>query len=447
MNYNYICKTRAKKINRFFNDKNTRYLCQTNHKYFTRDRKLPFTDVLMITYNKQAKTTSMEIRNYEKKVKGNNKVNYSEEAYLKQRRHLNPKVFKEALKIYVSDFYQENKQYIKKYKGYLLMAIDGSKIEVPNTPQNREYFGTPSTQYERQPARALTSTIYDINNHFYVDSEIDQYKTSEIKLAKKNIEKALEIVDDKMIVIFDRNYPSLDMINWLIEHNIYFIIRLTENYYKKERESMQGNDELISIQHTKSRINTIKLRDEEIAKQLEKKEYTNVRCTNIELPTGQEETLISNLSFEEFDSNEIKKLYSKRWKIEVSYNTLKNKLKLEVFTGKLPIIIEQDYYVQILIYNQIQDMIRCADELLEEKNKNKKTKYKYRINENKAIGLFKDEYIKILLIKDNKRSQQLFDSLINEMQNYVTAIREGRKTQPRLATLHNRNHSNLKPSF
>ncbi len=35
----------------------------------------------------------MELRDYEIYAKGNDKVNYTEEAYLKQRRHLNPLVF------------------------------------------------------------------------------------------------------------------------------------------------------------------------------------------------------------------------------------------------------------------------------------------------------------------------------------------------------------------
>lgn len=96
-----------------------------------------------MTYNKQAKTTSIEIRNYEKNMKGKENVEYTNEAYLKQRRNLNPEVFKEGNKIYLQDFYKsENVIY---NKNYLVMAIDGSEFEVPNTPQNRDFFGIQKT--------------------------------------------------------------------------------------------------------------------------------------------------------------------------------------------------------------------------------------------------------------------------------------------------------------
>ena len=52
-------------------------------------------------------------------------VNYTNEAYLKQRMKLNPDVFKEMIKEYLQDFC-ENSKYIKKKNEYILCAIDGN---------------------------------------------------------------------------------------------------------------------------------------------------------------------------------------------------------------------------------------------------------------------------------------------------------------------------------
>ena len=100
-------------------------------------------------------------------------VNYTDEAYLKQRRNLNPDVFKEMKKVYLQDFYK-NPKYIKKRNGYILCAIDGSKIEIPNTELNRQIFGCEGNQHKRNTARALISGIYDVENHFFLDVQIDR---------------------------------------------------------------------------------------------------------------------------------------------------------------------------------------------------------------------------------------------------------------------------------
>ena len=159
----------------------------------------------------------------------------TDEAYLKQRRHLNPAVFKKINEIYLKDFYEE-KRYIQRKNGYILFAIDGSKEEIPNTQKNREEFGYTENKEGINVARALLSSIYDINNHFYVDVEIDKYSASEIELAKRNIEKMIEIIGkEKILIIFDRNYPSIEFFYWLEKRNIKFLMRLRGKDYKEEK--------------------------------------------------------------------------------------------------------------------------------------------------------------------------------------------------------------------
>lgn len=69
-----------------------------------------------------------------------------------------------------------------------------------------------------------------------------------------------------------------------------------------------------------------------------------LRITKIEIDNKKEECLISNLSKEEFSEKDLKEIYEKRWKIENSYNSIKNKLKIESFSGNLPQFIYQDIY-------------------------------------------------------------------------------------------------------
>ena len=140
---------RNNKIKEFITRDTTINKCRiSGEKYkntFTRNRKISCKDLLLMTLNKQGKSTSFEVRDFVLIKKGESKVEYSDEAYLKQRRKLNPDVFKEMNKIYLNDFYTEEK-YVEKEKGYIICAIDGSKDEIPNTIKNRKEFGYAENQ-------------------------------------------------------------------------------------------------------------------------------------------------------------------------------------------------------------------------------------------------------------------------------------------------------------
>ena len=137
-----------------------------------------------MTLNKQGKNTSFEIRDFILNKKGEKMVTYTDEAYLKQSRHLNPEFFKKMNEVYLKDFY-DDKKYIQRKNGYVIFTIDGSEEKIPNTKKNREKFGYAENKEGINVARALLSSIYDIHNYFYVDVQVDKYTASEIDLEKK----------------------------------------------------------------------------------------------------------------------------------------------------------------------------------------------------------------------------------------------------------------------
>ncbi len=437
--------------NRIF-DKRTRKLCrlQCKDKSFTRNRKISFSDVLLLTLNKQGQNTSFEIRDYEINKKGESNVNYTDEAYLKQRRQLNPEVFKELNKGYLKNFYHE-KKCVKRYKGYVVWAIDGSKDEIPNTDENRQIFGVVpggGRRKETKVARALMTGAYDVYNNFFGDVEIDKATAYETNLAKKNIEACLEISrKHKNLFIFDRNYPAMELFEFIGERNSKYLMRLSVNDYVEERKQMSTDDEIVSLKYNRHRLHHFKQKNPGLYEKIKDKKEIKVRIINLRLDTGEIESLITNIFDKKFTLLDFKELYNKRWKVEEAYNSLKNKLKIEKFTGKLPIYIYQDIYAQVLVYNQIQDMLNVANEELKEKNKEKKLKHKYKINENKAIGIYKEKFIKLMLIEDRKEGEKEYNKLIKEMIRYVSVVRHGRPSKPRHFTESNKYRINHGSTF
>lgn len=441
---------RKNKIRNIIYDKETRKLCRmiTKPKSFTRNRKIKLQDLLLSVLNKQGRNVSFEIRDYEINKKGEETVKYSDEAYLKQRRQLNPDVFEKMNYEYLRDFYHEKKG-IKKYKGYVVWAIDGTKEEIPNTENNKKIFGIGRNKKgsKKSVARALIVGAYDVNNHFFGDVEIDKANTYEPKLAIKNIEKCIKINDkQKNLFVFDRNFPSIELYEEIIEKKAKFVMRLSVNDYMNERRKMTKDDEIVYIEYNHYRKYHFKQKKPEIYEKIKDKAGIQLRIINIKLETGETETLITNILNKKFTINDFQEIYNSRWRIEESFNSVKNKLKIEKITGKLPIFIYQDIYAQILVYNQIQDMLNDGNEQLRKINKGKNLKREYHINENKAIGLYKEQFIKIMLIEDKEIAAKKYDELFNEMQKYVSVIRENRKCQ-RVWNESNKYHSNKGATF
>jgi hypothetical protein len=63
---------------------------------------------------------------------------------------------------------------VKRWRGYRLFATDGSKINLPNDPQLREYFGTIGAGNGSPWAQG--SVLYDIENDLVADARIERWR-------------------------------------------------------------------------------------------------------------------------------------------------------------------------------------------------------------------------------------------------------------------------------
>ena len=110
-----------------------------------------------------------------------------------------------------------------------------------------------------------------------------------------------------------------------------FIIRLNKNFLKSEQSSMKTNDEFVEITYQYDRIKNYKDKDEEFYNYYEDGNTISLRFVNIVLPTGDTETIITNISHEGLSSEDINKIYQYSWEIETSYHELKETMQVKIF--------------------------------------------------------------------------------------------------------------------
>ena len=389
--------------------------------HFTRNRKLPLHRLLLSILSRKGRTLTMEIRSFIKSIKS--KISISKPGYLKQRQKLNPEVFLELSDFHVRNFYKDTTM-VQRLKGYLILAVDGSSVNVPNTVQNVELYGNASHKNAKPQAQLGISCLFDVLNKMIIDCTINKWKFSERNQALLHIDKCNSITGEKpRIVIFDRGYPSGEFFIDLMERNESFLIRIGATVFKKEQLAMTAGDEYVNIMFDKSRLSPHK--GTQTADKLAKTGSIPLRFVRFELDNGSMEYLATNLPMEEFNTSEIVYLYRLRWEIETAYDVLKNKLFIENFTGTKPIMIEQDIYATVYLCNVMHDIL--LDAKLEFNIKNhQKYKYKMEINKNIAIGIMKEELIRFILEEDKGRKKEMFDEIIVEISNNILPVRNGR---------------------
>ena len=130
-----------------------------------------------------------------------------------------------------------------------------------------------------------------------------------------------------------------------------------------------------------------------------------------------------------------------RWGIETAYETLKNRLQLENFTGTKPILLLQDIYSTIYLSNLVEDIILDAERELDQKETNRK--HKMMINQTVSIGILKNNLIYILLETDNQKKNILFQQIYEDISKNLVPIRPDRhytRTKGRLAGKYSNTH-------
>ncbi|MCE5220298.1 MAG: hypothetical protein LLF98_03285 [Clostridium sp.] len=153
---------------------------------FSRNRKLSFSNAVYFICSALRKSLSSEIHNF---IGENSYLEFpdiSKQAFSKARQNISSEAFKELCRLFVDSYYS-SKVNLKKWHEFNVFAVDGTTLQVPDTSENIEYFGTSKNQSTTKTALASASALYDVLNDIIIDATISRYRTSERKLAKQHI--------------------------------------------------------------------------------------------------------------------------------------------------------------------------------------------------------------------------------------------------------------------
>ena len=392
---------------------------QDGGKGFSRTRKITFTHLIVLLTQGLTRSIQRELNSFYQKVTGSHFSfqHVTKGAFTQARAKLKPEAFKELNQAGLTSFYKDAPY--NTWKGFRLLAIDGSTAVLPRHESIIEAFGTtnfgPYADSPRSVARM--SMLYDVLNFTTLDAQIDKYDTNERELARGHLGF---IQQGKDLLLMDRGYPSLPLMFELQQQDIDFCIRMRTDWWLEVRNMIARGQ--------KDKIVTFKLpaKDKALLEQF----HTNddkIKCrlVVVDLPDGGKEVLCTSvlskkrLAYEDFGA-----LYHYRWNIEEGYKLYKSRLQLEAFSGKTAHAIKQDFFAKVFMMTITAVLAFPIEEKLKQEQQESNRKHDHKVNRTNALSMIKEISTKVFI---DKMIKPAFEALDKILKTTTEIIRQNRK--------------------
>lgn len=346
--------------------------------HFVRKRKLSLFQVIMYLLYTSKASMFQNLSRIREDLGNLDFPDISKQALSKARQFINPALFKELYYLSVDLFYKQLPSR-KFWNGYHLFAIDGSKIELPNSKSNFEFFGEMFGYPDpnRRFTMGLGSIVYDVLDDYIVHASFQRYLASERSAALEHLHNLEDLnIYQNSVVIFDRGYYSEDMFRYCVEHQHLCLMRLKQNYNIAKKCS----GDIITVLPGNEKDRT---------------EDTKIRVIEVILNDGTKEYLATNLFDSHISQQMFRELYFYRWPVETKYKELKSRLAIEEFSGATTTSVLQKFYINVLLSNLSSLIKNQVDEEIQITAKST-NKYRYQANRAFIIGRIKTIAPKIL---------------------------------------------------
>ena len=266
-------------------------------KHFIRNRSLSMLHVISFLFYSSKASMPQNIANIREDLAPLDFPAVSKQAVSKARQFINFSLFRELFNISVEQFYSDIPER-KTWHGYHLFAVDGSKIELPNSESNFDFFGKmftipDSNGHKKYYTQGLASIIYDVLEDYIVHASLHPYLASERAAAKEHLNNLEELnIYDDSVVIFDRGYYSDKLFSHCVAHDHFCVMRLKEKL-NISRKALEKGD----------LITTIDIGDKKAP------ESIKIRVICVQLPDGSNEFLATNIFDKSITPEMFRELY------------------------------------------------------------------------------------------------------------------------------------------
>ena len=327
-------------------------------------------------------------------------------------------------------------------KGYRLLAIDGSTVPLPRNPGSKNHYTSDANP--RGWNNIHCNLLLDIMAHTFDDcyvGEGDSRRSHDEQGALYSLIYKRKF-NQPVILLLDRGYESYSSIAHLQSiPNLYFLLRVKQGQgaLRPVRDlTMEEIDRDLQWTITTRQTNEAKENGWIFLQTGSKKGKANspntrvtrwdfghidpypmtCRAVRFKLPTGEFETLLTNLPRDEFCLSDLMALYAMRWQIETNIRFWKYAVGALALHSRTDELILQELHAHLTMFNFCQRIFRGI-----EIPQKPGSKYQYAIDQTMGIYLCK---------KFIREPDFTGEKLIQDIKRYTQPIRPNRADERNL---------------
>lgn len=286
----------------------------------------------------------------------------------------------------------------KTYRGYHLLSVDGSSLNIWRNPFDKETFCNQGTTMKGYNEIELVA-MYDLLNNIYTDTVLQGVNHKNERGALIDM---IPDIDTPSIVIADRGYEGYNVIAHLQEANQKYVVRIKDI----DSQGILSGFDLPNTEFDKTFTVNISNYQRKAFKELPnyrlspghaRFDFSNpnnpvysltFRVVRICLDEGKYQCLLTNLS-NDFTPDDICYLYKLRWGIETSFRQLKYAVGLSHFHSKKKDSILQEIFASLILHNFCESIVQNMILI------KRSTKHLYKINFTRAVQICR-KYLRFL---------------------------------------------------
>jgi hypothetical protein len=366
---------------------------RTSDKHFTRRRKLPFVNIMVMLLQKTVRSVQLHLHDFFATLGGSGQGACAS-SWCEARLKLKHTAFIELNERALLDVaYGGQKDFtVRRWQGHRLIAMDSSLIRLPKENALGEEFGWVECRNQegavgRYP-QARLSALTDVLNRLVLDTLLVPWQQGERDLALAHLPR----LKPEDLSLLDRGYASYELWAQFIAQPRSFVCRCPRSSFSPINQLFADNQAGRSVQVTLQ---------PEPKKRAEMRraglpETITVRLVTVRLATGELEVLATNLLDETlYPTAQFAELYHQRWGIETYYNLIKGRLDLENFSGLSAEAIRQDLHATIFLSNLESILTQPAQRQLQQASEQRQ--HAAQVNHAVSFHALKSQIIALLL--------------------------------------------------
>ena len=292
----------------------------------------------------------------------NDPTQVSEEAFVQARQRM-PLAFWTALLMILARRFQKDHSRHLNFRGFRLLAMDGTTLTLPNVERLRKHYGRPKNGARKKAAPQARLAMLTLPGvRIPIAYEVSPISDSELALAGRLMRQ----VRNNDLLLMDRGFLSYGLFWQIQNQGAYFGTRLKSNFQYKKVKRLGPKDWLVQWTPQDSRK---QWRDLPPSIQL--------RVISYQFPGFRASAVLTNvldpkrLSREDWvrlaqDCDDNGKftpgLYHRRWEIETSFFKLKIVLRLKSLRSHTPASLEYELAGRVVYYLLTRWLIVLAAE-------------------------------------------------------------------------------------